>query len=762
MNRREFLASVSIGSFLFGSDSDAQLSVSRPDSLTGWHTIKIGGGGFLTGIDIANDGTRVVRTDTYGAYLWEGSNREWRQVITMMSMPKADAGSGRGGAPYEIAIAPNNSSRLFMLYNGYVYRSDDKATTWTRTHFKRLISAASLAGVNPGSSSRTMGRKIAIDPANFDVVYIATGHDGVFVSFDAGSNFSHISTESIPAALEPGGQFPGYLVAFDPTSGKTNGKTNKIYVSSYGRGVFVSSDAGTTWTSTLRGPVAHHHLIVAQDGVAYLTDDSVGILSKDNIWKCPSAGMTWTRLSGTGGASSGNTWRSIAVDPTNAARIILGQDGGGLSQSIDYGVTWTGLYKANPRVATDIPWLAWTKEDYMSNGDMRFDPIEHNTLWFAEGIGVWYANLASDPHDHETPYAWNSQTRGIEQLVAQRVMSPPFGNPVIAVQDRGSFYVADPNIFPTTHGPNRLAALMVGYDLDFVAGVPGMIIGMFEKDSLNFSGISRDGGRTWTSFTKQPHNITVDRSWSGSLAASSETNFVWFPGNNGWPVFTIDGGNNWSEISVPGMTIKSAGWGFSSYLNQKIVAADRVTLGTFYAYNYGVNNNIPPVAGVYKSTDGGANWNRVYKGLFAGPSAFNSVLKSVPGFSGHLFFCSGGVANIVGPDPTKNVFLRSFDGAATWTPIRDILDVHSFGFGATKPDNDYPSIYIAGWLRGAWGFYRSDSSKAEWGAGRESWTLFGDYPLGNFDLVKTLDGDANVWGKCYVGFAGSGFVYFQP
>ena len=37
-----------------------------------WLPLRIGAGGFLTGIDIAPDDTMVVRTDTYGAYIWNG------------------------------------------------------------------------------------------------------------------------------------------------------------------------------------------------------------------------------------------------------------------------------------------------------------------------------------------------------------------------------------------------------------------------------------------------------------------------------------------------------------------------------------------------------------------------------------------------------------------------------------------------------------------------------------------------------------------
>jgi hypothetical protein len=52
----------------------------------GLGSLKLGAGGYLTGIDIAPDGTKVVRTDTHGAYKMK-SDGTWEQLITAESMP---------------------------------------------------------------------------------------------------------------------------------------------------------------------------------------------------------------------------------------------------------------------------------------------------------------------------------------------------------------------------------------------------------------------------------------------------------------------------------------------------------------------------------------------------------------------------------------------------------------------------------------------------------------------------------------------------
>src|SRR5882672_11220469 len=67
----------------------AQFSGAPPGTI--WKTLKIGAGGFITGIDMTRDGTKLIRTDTYGAYYFNPVTGLWRQIVTTDSMPAADA-----------------------------------------------------------------------------------------------------------------------------------------------------------------------------------------------------------------------------------------------------------------------------------------------------------------------------------------------------------------------------------------------------------------------------------------------------------------------------------------------------------------------------------------------------------------------------------------------------------------------------------------------------------------------------------------------
>ena len=101
--------------------------------------------------------------------------------------------------------------------------------------------------MNSNDNFRTAGQKMAVDPANPDIVYIGTPSNGLFFTSDGGVTWK--SVRDIPKSKKASnGQYPGFAgLAFDASAGAPNGKTNTIYASSYGNGVYRSIDAGASW-----------------------------------------------------------------------------------------------------------------------------------------------------------------------------------------------------------------------------------------------------------------------------------------------------------------------------------------------------------------------------------------------------------------------------------------------------------------------------------------------------------------------------------
>ena len=688
-----------------------------------WKTLKIGGGGLLSGMDIAPDGTTVVRTDTYGAYLWTGS--QWQQLVTTASIPSALWSIGEG--VYEIRIAPNNSNILYMMYGGYVLKSINKGTTWTQTSFAKVSE-------NPNSSIRGDGEHIAVDPINANVVYVGTPQNGLFVTQDGGATWQNVG--AVPISLKVGnGDYPGITgIALDPAiGGSSGGKTNIIFASSYGNGVYESTNAGASWTKLTGGPTNVEHAAVSTTGVYYVVGND-----NSSIWYYASG--AWTQAV-TAASINGQYVAAVAVNPLNPSQVVFANGGGNLDFSVDAGHTWSGIYFIQSLSSPDIPWLAsgGGSSGYLSIGNIIFSPIVSGQLFGSSGIGVWDVNLPTNSFPSSN-ITWNDQTVGIEQLVANELVVPPGGKPVVASWDRPFFYINNPDTFPTSYGPSG-GSFAAGWSVDYASSNPTFLAGVANWWGAEQSSYSTNGGQTWTAFVSYPP--FGGQTIGGSIAVSSPTNIVWAAANGFQPYYTTNGGTIWTPVTLPGIssfTNFDTNYGF----NMHTVVADRVLPNTFYLYDADTGS---ASAGFFKSTNGGVTWTKVFSGQLSPFSYFSAQLESVPGQAGNIFFTGGPQANL----PSEQ-FMRTTDGGATWTAVQNVTQVYRFGFGKSATANGYPAIYIAGFVNTVYGLWRSDDNAA-------TWIQIADYPNNSLDGIRTISGDMNQYGSVYVGFSGSGYAY---
>jgi hypothetical protein len=709
-------------SWTLSSDGNGGTLVVDPVATNNWKELKIGAGGWLVGIDIAPDDTMVVRTDTYGAYIWNGT--QWQQLVTTSSMP---AGTTAVGGVYEIRIAPSNTNILYMEYSGNLYRSSDKGTTWTKTAFAPVTE-------DPNDGYRMNGQKMAIDPNNPNVVYVGTPQDGLFVTTDGGASWQKVGAVPV-SATDTNGQYPGITgITFDPTSGVTAGKTNVIYASSFGHGVFESTNGGTSWRALSGGPGDVESATVSSSGVYYAIGNN-----NTTLWRYTNG--AWTLLN----TDTVNGFHTVTVDPFNPAHIIIASMGGSLNESLDAGATWSGSNWGNQFSSTDVPWLA-NAAGYMAIGGMLFDQLVPNKLVASDGIGVW-TTVLPQALAWNTPVVWNSQSVGIEQLVANEIVVAPGGKPVLASWDRSFFYVNDPNTYPSTYGAGTPNAFSMGWSVDYASSNPSFLVGINDWWGVEQSGYSSDGGQTWHMFPTMPSfaGTTI----GGTIAASSPTDIVWAPANRVAPQYTKDGGLTWHPVVLPGVT-DWQDFDFAYYLVKQTVTADRVLPDTFYMYYVSTSNQNS--SGVYKSSDGGATWTQVHVGEISPFSASNSRIEAVPGEAGNLFFTGGPQGGATHPGGES--FYQSTDGGATWTAVPNVLEVTTFGFGAPATAGGYPSVYIVGWVNSVYGIWQSNDDA-------KSWTMIGDYPQGSLDVIRTIAGDPNIYGQVYVGFGGSGYAYLS-
>ncbi len=567
---------------------------------------------------------------------------------------------------------------------------------------------------------------MAVDPNNPNVVYVGTPQNGLFVTSDGGATWQSVS--AVPVGQSDGNgtavdDYPGITgIEFDPALGVTGGKTNTIFAASYGNGVYESTNAGVSW-SAIGGPSNVESAAVSSTGVYYV------VRQRDLLWSFQNG--AWAQL-----LSDTNGIQSVAVDPFNPNEIVAQTPAGYLNISYNGGATWSGDSYYSQLNSTDVPWLAGAdgtgSVKFMSIAATEFDQLVPNKLWSTDGVGVWNTTLPTSNFQWDTVVTWNDQSAGIEQLVANEVIVPPGGDPVVASWDRAFFELTNLNAYPSTYGPVN-GAFAAGWSLDYASSNPSFIVGLADWWGTEETGYSTNGGQTWTPF---PTFIpgAGGNFIGGTIAASTPENIIWAPADNQQPYYTLDGGQTWNPITLPGVSNWN-NFDLAYYLDIRTVTADRVLPNTFYLYDQGV----------YETTNGGVSWTEVHGQVSA--SDGDLQLQSVPGEAGNLFY-SGGY--MYGSAPVG--FYQSTNQGATWTAVANVEGVTAFGFGAPAPGQSYPSIYIVGDVNNVYGIWQSNDDA-------HSWVQIGTYPNSSIASITTISGDPNTYGQVYVGFSGDGFAY---
>ncbi|OYW73953.1 MAG: hypothetical protein B7Z37_19585 [Verrucomicrobia bacterium 12-59-8] len=256
---------------LLGQAAAAELSSSYE-----WKPMKIGGGGWLVGLSInsAEKDLLYARADVSGAYRWNPATSAWKQVVTASSMPPEYVGYGKYSGVDSIVSAPSDANVAYMTMGaepyaasaGQVFRSTNRGDTWTATQFHKTGVKMEANG-----EGRQDGERLAVDPANSNVVYYASIKEGLWFTDNAGASWTKVA--AIPAGKPPHGVT---TVVFDPSS-KAARRTQVFYISVIECGVFQTQDAGESWTKISDGAAGDagrpRDATIGKDGTCYIVYD---------------------------------------------------------------------------------------------------------------------------------------------------------------------------------------------------------------------------------------------------------------------------------------------------------------------------------------------------------------------------------------------------------------------------------------------------------------------------------------------------------
>jgi photosystem II stability/assembly factor-like uncharacterized protein len=230
---------------------------------------------------------------------------------------------------------------------------------------------------------------ITIDPFNHNKLWVGTGDvnisgtvflgDGLYLSKDAGNtwNYKGLSQTKVISQIE-----------IDPTD------SNTIYVGTMGnpfakdnnRGLYKSTDGGTTWNKILyindsTGIISlvidpNNHNIIYASSYTRLRDYSLSLLVSNDckIWQSTNGGNTWTAMT-TGLPNYPVSRINLTAHPNNGNTIVY-------ACIIDSTFNVDGIYKTNNHG------LSWNASSI--NG---LNPTAMN------GQGWYYGNINVDPLD---------------------------------------------------------------------------------------------------------------------------------------------------------------------------------------------------------------------------------------------------------------------------------------------------------------------------------------------------------------------------
>jgi len=509
--------------------SSAQQVPSNPYSGLHWRSIGPFRGGRSNAVSGVPGQPNTFYFGSVGGGVWksENSGRTWTPIFDSQPVPSIGA----------IAVAPSNPNVLYVgtgesdmrsqiSFGNGMYKSTDAGKTW-----------AHVGLVN----TRQIGR-ILVDPQNPDIVFVAAlGHAyganperGVYRSTDGGASWKRIlyKTDDV-GAID---------LAFDPQSSRTIYATLwntrrppwSVYPPSYGdgSGIFKSTNSGDTWEQLTGGLPTER---VGRIGIAVAPANSNLVYAiidakEGGIYRSNDAGASWHKMSDEK-RIWGRGWYfcNVVVDPTNPETVYVSNTS--LYRSTDGGKNWTSIRGAPGGDDYHQLWI------YPDDPKRMILASDQGTVVTEDGAATWSS--------------WYNQPTAQLYHVAADYRFPYWATG--AQQDSGAVSV-----------PARSSHSEISMH-DWTGICAGDEAGYTAPDPLHPDILFGDNVTKCNVITGELRNVSPElsrqgpfrRTWTLPLVFSeADPHALYF--SNQFLFKTLDGGNNWAQIS-PDLTREDPG-----------------------------------------------------------------------------------------------------------------------------------------------------------------------------------------------------------
>ncbi|MGB9031732.1 MAG: glycoside hydrolase [Acidobacteriaceae bacterium] len=548
-----------------------------------------------------------------------------------------------------LVVDPTNPDRLFAAVLGHpygpneergIFRSDDGGKTWKKVLYK---------------GDRVGGSDVVLDPKNPRIVYASLWEEtmgpwedansyagtngGLFKSVDGGVTWKQL-TKGLPDGLV---QINVAIAASNPQRlyATLATKSEGGYASGRGLGVYRSDDAGASWQKITDDPRPAMKIGGGDLSIPVVDPKNPDTVYVTSIVTCRSTdgGRTWITLRG---APGGDDYQNMWVNPKNPQILLLVSDQGAVI-SVNGGESWSSWYNQPTAqlyhvAATDtFPYLVCAGQQESGSvctSTRGNDGYISYREWHPVGI-IEYGYAAPDPLHPEIIYGagrtevsrYNSITGEVQNVTPLPARNRDYRadrtEPILfSPVDPHTMFYASNHLFKTNDYGHSWESISPDLSQE-KSGQP---------DSLPPLTAEQQAQRRGVIYSVAASYKTIQTIWAGT-----DDGLVWV---------THDGGNNWTNITPPGLTPWS-----------KIAQIDASRFDDETAY-VAVNrfriDDLHPYA--FRTHDGGKTWQSISAGL--PEDAPVNAVRADPVQPGLLYAA------------TERAVWASFDDGAHWQAIQ--------------------------------------------------------------------------------------------
>jgi photosystem II stability/assembly factor-like uncharacterized protein len=516
-----------------------------------------------------------------------------------------------------IIVHPKNPDVLWVAAQGALYgageergvfKSVDAGVTWKKVLY-----------VN----DRTGASELAIDPSNPRILYAAMWEygrlpwkvisggpgGGLYKSTDSGETWERMK-DGLPEEL---GKMAIAVSRVNP---------DKLYAliesdsMKDARGLYVSTNAGKSWSQVSSDPrLVQRAWYYIELFIDTKDDNTIYVLSAPAL-RSDDGGKTWSAMSAPHG-----DFHDLWINPHNPANFILASDGGA-TVTFDRGESWSAQ--------SNMP----TAQFYRINVDNQFPYRIYAGQQDNSSVVIASRELGSSGI---TPASWRPSAGGESAFLA---FDPDNPRIVLGGSYQGTIEVLD----TASNASTNIMAAPIQYlgmdakDMKYRYNWNAPIIWSRHEPNTYYHGAqvllkSTDLGKTWKEVSpdltrnekdKQgkgggPYtNEAVGAENYGTLAyvveSPHEKGVIWTGSDDGVVQVTRDGGASWKNVTPAGLA--------ETLINAIEVSPFDKATAYIATTRYKFNDHAP---GLYKTTDYGATWNKIDRGIPG--NAFTRVVR---------------------------------------------------------------------------------------------------------------------------------------